>query len=188
MPHKLERLSELFGLAIGRTRARVFALRGASIGPKALLASGCRVARPGCLQIGERFVAEEWVYMKIVADSASLVFGSHVFVGRGTEFDVIECVRIGDHVVIAPGCFITDHNHGTAPEIRIDQQPCVSRPVTIGSDVWLGTGVVVLPGVTIGDGAVVGAKSVVNRNVPPMAVVAGNPAKLIRYRDNHESK
>ncbi|MDY6975886.1 MAG: CatB-related O-acetyltransferase [Pseudomonadota bacterium] len=52
----------------------------------------------------------------------------------------------------------------------------------IGNDVWIAAGAVVLRGVTIGDGAVVGANSVVTRDVPPYAVVAGNPAKIIKYR------
>ena len=106
----------------------------------------------------------------------------HVFVGRGTEFDVMQRVFVGAHTVIAPRCFITDHNHGTLPGLRIDQQPCAAAPVMIGADVWLGAGVVVLPGVTIGDGAVVGANAVVTRDVAPMTVVAGAPARLLRTR------
>ena len=95
-------------------------------------------------------------------------------------------MTIGDHTVIAPGCFITDHNHGIAPDKRIDEQPCVSEPVTIGKDVWLGTKVVVLPGVSIGDGAVVAANAVVTKNVPPAGVVAGVPATLRYFRSEHD--
>lgn len=54
--------------------------------------------------------------------------------------------------------------------------------VTIGNDVWIGARAIILSGVTIGDGAVIGAGAVVPRDVPPYAVVAGNPARLIRYR------
>ena len=52
----------------------------------------------------------------------------------------------------------------------------------VGNDVWLGYGATVLPGVTIGDGAIIGAKAVVSRDVPPYAIVAGNPAEIRRMR------
>lgn len=54
--------------------------------------------------------------------------------------------------------------------------------VDVGNDVWIGRSAIVLGGVTIGDGAVVGAGSVVTKSVPPYAIVAGNPARIIRYR------
>lgn len=53
---------------------------------------------------------------------------------------------------------------------------------TLGHDVWIGHGVVVLPGVSLGNGAVAGAGSVVTKDVPPFAIVVGNPARLLRYR------
>jgi len=57
-----------------------------------------------------------------------------------------------------------------------------SRPVNIGNDVWIGRSAIILSGVNVGNGAVVGAGSVVTKDVPPYAIVAGNPARLIRYR------
>ena len=54
--------------------------------------------------------------------------------------------------------------------------------MTIGNDVWIGSGAMILSGVTIGDGAVVAARAVVTKDVPPYAIVAGNPARLVRYR------
>lgn len=56
------------------------------------------------------------------------------------------------------------------------------RPCSIGNDVWVGCNATILRGVTIGDGAVVGANSLVNKDVPPYAIVAGNPAKVIKFR------
>jgi len=119
----------------------------------------------------------------VVADDAILDFGAYVFIGRGSEFDVQERVSVGDHTLIAPGCFITDHCHGISDELRMDQQPGIAKPVIIGNDVWLGAKVTVLAGVTIGDGAIVGADAVVTRDVPAMAIVTGIPARILRYRD-----
>lgn len=62
-----------------------------------------------------------------------------------------------------------------------------NRPVVIGNDVWIGAGVSILPGVTIGDGAVIAAGAVVHKDVEPYAIVAGVPAKRIRYRFSEES-
>lgn len=58
----------------------------------------------------------------------------------------------------------------------------LNRPVVIGNDVWIGENAFINDGLTIGDGAIIGAHSVVTRDVPPYAIVAGAPAKLIRYR------
>jgi acetyltransferase-like isoleucine patch superfamily enzyme len=70
---------------------------------------------------------------------------------------------------------------------HIAGHPYTKGDVRIGSDVWLGADSVILSGVTIGDGAVVGARSVVPQDVPPFAVVFGNPAKLLRYRFGQET-
>lgn len=58
--------------------------------------------------------------------------------------------------------------------------------VVIGNDVWIGNGATILSGVVIGDGAVVGAKAVVTKDVPPYAVVVGNPGKVVKYRFDDE--
>jgi virginiamycin A acetyltransferase len=55
-------------------------------------------------------------------------------------------------------------------------------PITVGNDVWLGTECLVMPGVTIGHGAIIGARAVVTRDVPPYAMVAGNPARVMKMR------
>ena len=180
--HQIEGTAALWAVACARLRAQVLAMRGAKLAAKAAVGPRCTVDRPWGVTLGTRVLLEADVYLKLVADEARLTLGDHTFVGRGTEFDVLLGVSVGSHSLIAPRCFITDHGHGVATNLRIDQQPNIAAPVSIGSDVWLGAGVVVLPGVTIGDGAVVGANSVVTRDVAPMSVVAGAPARWLRMR------
>jgi acetyltransferase-like isoleucine patch superfamily enzyme len=102
--------------------------------------------------------------------------------GTQTELDVNNSIVVGDHTVIAPGCFITDHDHGILAGRRIDEQTCREGPVSIGSDVWIGARVCILRGVAIGNGAVVGAGSVVKQNISPYDIAAGVPAKIIGNR------
>jgi acetyltransferase-like isoleucine patch superfamily enzyme len=64
--------------------------------------------------------------------------------------------------------------------------PVTAKLTLIGNDVWIGHGAFILPGVHIGDGAVIAAMSVVTKNVPPYAVVAGSPARIVRYRFSQE--
>jgi len=70
---------------------------------------------------------------------------------------------------------------------HIQGHPKTKGNVIIGNDVWIGADAFILSGVTIGHGAVVGAKAVVTKNVPPYAIVGGNPAKIIRYRFDQET-
>lgn len=120
--------------------------------------------------------------LKIVDDDARLVVGHSTFIGTGTEIDVAQSVTIGAHTLLAPSVFVTDHTHNFAAQMRLDEQGNRNAPVAIGSDAWIGTRAVILAGVTIGDGAIVGAGAVVTRDVPPLAIVAGVPARVIGQR------
>ena len=164
-------------------RARMWAARGARVGRRVSIHRDCWVDRPWGLTLGERTKLEYGVWLKLVGDEARLRIGSYTFIGARSEFDVMAWVEVGDHTLVAPDCFITDHYHGVDAEgLRIDQQACIARPVKIGSDIWLGTGVTVLPGVVIGNGAVVGAGAVVTHDISERAIAVGIPARTIRFR------
>ena len=103
--------------------------------------------------------------------------GKNVFIGNGFAASSFGGVTIGDGAMIGFRCSIATVNHS------LDNLTKASgKAVSIGKGAWLGANVTVLPGVTIGDGAVVGAGSVVTNDVPPLAVVVGNPAHIIKYR------
>ncbi|WP_433131775.1 acyltransferase [Micromonospora sp. CA-240977] len=98
-------------------------------------------------------------------------------------------IRIGDNVMFGPEVTIRGGNHRIdqvgLPMTAAEKEPgdeSHDRGVTIGDDVWVGTRAVILHGVTIGRGAVIGAGAVVTRSVPPYAVAAGNPARVMRLR------
>jgi len=91
-------------------------------------------------------------------------------------------ITIGQYTGLGPGTVVFSSNHQFVPGMPYYKQPWREEAVTIGRDVWVGAGCVILPGVTIGDGAVVAAGSVVTRDVPAGAVVAGVPARVIKSR------
>lgn len=115
-------------------------------------------------------------------------YGKHIHLGTRVYFnfdcvvlDVCE-VRIGDNVLFGPGTHIYAATHPL--EWRIRAQWLESgKPVTIGSDVWVGGGAIICPGVTIGEKSVIGAGSVVTRDVPSSVFAAGNPCRPIRALD-----
>ncbi|MFC8620173.1 acyltransferase [Micromonospora purpureochromogenes] len=121
---------------------------------------------------------------------ATIELGSNVDLGyRPTLIAARARIRIGNNVMFGPEVTIRGGNHRTdqvgLPMIAVQKQPGDERydlGVTIEDDVWIGTRAVVLHGVTVGRGAVVGAGAVVTRSVPPYAIVAGNPARVIRLR------
>lgn len=92
------------------------------------------------------------------------------FFGRGG-------ITIGNGVFIGPKCNLITINHDPNPDNR---SATYGRPIVIEDKVWIGINSTILPGVRIGYGSIVGAQSVVTKDVPPMTVVAGNPARIIK--------
>jgi acetyltransferase-like isoleucine patch superfamily enzyme len=108
--------------------------------------------------------------------------GSHIQPG-GRLMAHLGSIHIGSWVDIAPNCAFYAYNHGTDLPGPPMYQPLETKgDIVVDDEVWLGYGVVVLSGVRIGRGAVVGAGSVVCRDIPPFAIAAGVPARVLRYR------
>lgn len=88
-------------------------------------------------------------------------------------------VTFGSHVFVAPNCCFTTAEHAIDPEQRKAGLE-IAKPITIGSNVWIGAGTTVLAGVTIGDDSVIGAGSVVSRSIPEGVVAVGVPCRVLR--------
>jgi len=112
----------------------------------------------------------------------NITVGKNVFINACCKFQDQGGIEIGDNVLIGHSVIITTLNHDFNPENR---DSMYAKKVKIGSNVWIGSGANILPGVTIGSGAIIGAASVVTKNVPHNAIVAGNPAKIIKYIDKN---
>lgn len=107
-----------------------------------------------------------------------LTLGDHCWIGDYATLYTLGEIRIGDNAVISQHCYLAGAGHDyTRPTFDM-----VAQPIVIEPEVWLATRVFVAPGVTVGRGAVVGACSVVVRDVPPMTISAGNPARVLRQR------
>jgi len=117
-----------------------------------------------------------------VSSNIKLSIGAGTYINRHTFIDAMESVVIGSRVAIGPGCYITDHDHGTDPTRAPLEQEMVSSPTSIGDEAWIGANVVILKGVTIGQRTIVGAGSVVTKSLPSNVVAVGVPAKVIRTR------
>ena len=109
----------------------------------------------------------------------NIVLGAGAFLNFGCIILDVEPVRIGDGTAIGPAVQILASDHPRDPRLR-HEKVRFGRPVTIGANVWIGGGAIILPGVTIGDDAIVGAGSIVTRDVAAGATVVGNPARETR--------
>jgi acetyltransferase-like isoleucine patch superfamily enzyme len=143
--------------------------------------------REGRLEIGAGALLEPGVWIT-APDSARVRIGAGTFLNMGVMVAAQELVEIGDHSMLANGCFVSDASHRfDDPEKPITWQGFKTKgPTRIGENCWLGANVVVTSGVTIGERCVIGANSVVTRDIEPFSIAAGAPAKVIR-RVEYES-
>lgn len=108
-----------------------------------------------------------------------LTIGARCFANFGLVALDVARITIGDDVQIGPNVQLLTPTHPIEAGLRRDKWEG-AQPITLGDNVWLGGGVIVLAGVTIGDHTVVGAGSVVTRDLPANVVAVGNPARVIR--------
>jgi acetyltransferase-like isoleucine patch superfamily enzyme len=130
--------------------------------------------------------AEVWEYSIIRAYGGSVTIGEFSQIG---PFAVILSgelgVKIGNHVMVGPHCVFASGNH-KFDDINTPMRFSGSfskGPIIIGNDVWIGANCTILDNVNIPDGCIIGANSVVTKNFEPYSIIAGVPAKFIKFRD-----
>lgn len=184
-PAEIEALYDRFAQGAGEFDAsmRRAILRAllARLGDGAQIGQWVSIRHPSRFEIGPgSFLGDQAILQG--RHDGHCVIGARVWIGPQAFLDARDLV-IGDSVGIGPGVRILCAQHsgepGDTPVIETDQ---IVRPVRIESGADLGTGSIILPGVTVGHGAIVGAGAVVTRDVPPLAVVAGVPARRLRQR------
>lgn len=112
-----------------------------------------------------------------------MVIGDETWIGQQCFFHSAGGLTIGHNVGIGPGVRIITSAHTEPPrDVPVLDAPVEFKPVRIEDGADLGVGAIILPGVRVGEGAIVGAGAVVTKDVPPFAIVAGNPARVLRER------
>ena len=120
----------------------------------------------------------------------NISIGNDVSIAKGVSFIAsISHIYIGNKVIFGPNVIIRGGARGShiigklmADYLSNDKLPTDDKPVIINDDVWVGPGAIILKGVNIGRGAIIAAGAVINKNVPPYAIVGGFPAKVIKFR------
>lgn len=125
-----------------------------------------------------------------IQQPVTLARGTTVSIGSGTYINsnltLVDDynITIGKDCLIAPNVTISTTGHPVHPDLRT--KGMYSFPVTIGDNVWIGVGAIILPGVTIGNNSVIGAGSVVIKNIPANVIAFGTPCKVIREFSEHD--
>src|SRR3978361_1006913 len=121
---------------------------------------------------------------KIRAHEGEVHIGAKSVLGQECTISCFQHVSIGRECIVADRVMLIDFDHGVVEVERpIRHQGIYKRDVRVGNNVWIGYGAAFLRGVTVGDNAVVGTYTVVNKDVPAIAVVAGVPVRLLRMRE-----
>lgn len=135
-------------------------------------------------EIGDGVFIGDQAYIQGRYDGTCII-GDRTWIGPMSYFDARDLV-LGDHVGWGPGAKVLGSEHTGQPVDRpIIETDLVIKPVRVEKWADIGTNAAILPGVTIGQGAIVGAGAVVTKDVPAFAIVAGVPARFIRWRDRN---
>ncbi len=153
-----------------------------AIGEHVVFEAGVRVWHPETITLGENVYVGHDAMLKGYY-KGTLSVGDDTWLGQGVFLHSAGQITIGRRVGVGPFVKMLTSFHGEAGrDVPILEAPLEFAPIVVEDDSDLGVGAILLPGVTVGRGAQVGAGAVVTKDVAPYAVVAGNPARLLRTR------
>lgn len=170
-----------FDVMMRRVLFRTLARR---VGSALHVGSGVGFKHLETFELGDGVVIGAQAYLQGRFDGRCVI-GNGVWIGPHAYFDARDLV-LGDYVGWGPGAKVLGSEHnGLPPDIPIIQTDLAIRPVRIGAWADIGTNAVILPGVAVGKGSIVGAGAVVTTDVAAFSIVAGVPARFLRWRDGH---
>jgi maltose O-acetyltransferase len=170
--------------AASRLRLLMYRLLGMKMGVRNRIEGGGRVRRCSQIELGSynAFTQGAWLWPNDVDyDGIRISIGDRNYFNRNVMIDACGLIEIGNQNMFGPDVYITDSNHRYGSGLAPNEQPMVAGKVKIGNRCWIGAKAVILKDVELGDGCVVGAGAVVTKSVAPGAVVAGIPARLLRF-------
>ena len=164
-----------------RMRRAIWRAVSRHLGNMVDIGSGATFRNPETMEIGDGVYIGPQTYIQ-GCSGGRCVIGNGVWIGAQSYFDARDMI-LEDHVGWGPGAKLLCSAHDAFPlDVPIIQTDLRIRPVRVGQGADIGMNAVLLPGVTVGMGSVVGAGAVVTKDVPSYAVVAGVPAKFLRWR------
>lgn len=129
------------------------------------------------------------LFVTTIENPSGVTLGNNVWMSGNVALYACNGIKIGNDVIIAKDVSLISGDHAFSQKNKkINEQGMKTGepPIIIGNDVWIGEKAIILKSVNIGDGCIIGAGSVVTKNVPPYTIVAGNPAIVIKKRNNQE--
>ena len=158
-----------------------------SFGHKAKIIKPMRILGKRNMYIGDRVHILNGARIEAISEYGNQKLRPKLVIGEGTTIEQCCHIIATDELVIGKDCvfsafvYVADCNHQYIPGVRINDAELEVKKTTIGDGCFIGIGARIMPGVTLGNNCVVGANAVVTHDVPERAVVAGVPARIIKY-------
>lgn len=156
-----------------------------TIGSSARIGKNSEISlHPGCIcSIGSGLTLGRNVTVAVLSNG-KLFIGGGVGISNCNQIVCHGKLCIGDDTIFGPNVMVYDHNHKYDLTMGVNRRMFDVGEVTIGKRCWIGAGAIILKNVHIGDNCIIGAGSVVTKDVPSNSVAAGNPAKIIKTKEN----